>query len=56
MRAKQAEARRKLASLSGRRQMVEAGRALRGSTCSSTHEPTASLAWNSRPQDVGAIW
>ena len=37
MRAKQAEARRKLASLSARRQIVEAGRALRGSTCSSTH-------------------
>jgi phage shock protein A len=36
MRAKQAEARRKLASLSARRQMIEAGRALRGSTCSST--------------------
>ena len=38
MRAKQAEARRKLASLSARRQMGEAGRALRGLTgCSSTH-------------------
>jgi phage shock protein A len=37
MRAKHAEARRKLASLSARRQMVEAGRALRGSTESSTH-------------------
>jgi phage shock protein A len=34
MRAKHAEARRKLASLSARRQMVEAGRALRGSTAS----------------------
>lgn len=37
MRAKQAEARRKLASLSVRRQMVEAGRALRGSVSSSAH-------------------
>jgi phage shock protein A len=37
MRAKHAEARRKLASLSARRQMVEAGRALRGSTDSSAH-------------------
>ncbi len=36
MRAKEAEARRKLASLSARRQMVEAGRALRGMTCSSS--------------------
>jgi phage shock protein A len=37
MRAKQAEARRKLASLSSRRQMVDAGSALRGSTCSDSH-------------------
>ena len=37
MRAKQAEARRKLASLSSRRQMVDVGRALRGSTCTSAN-------------------
>jgi phage shock protein A len=38
MRAKQAEARRKLESLSARRQLAETGRALRGMACASSHK------------------
>ena len=43
MRAKQAEARRKLESLSARRQLAESGRALRGMAVESSH-PTNGFA------------